>query len=740
MRSHFISISVSLVLLCCPAIVIATHIYGGELLYTHDQGDAYIVTLTLYGDCSGENYDKLTNAFPGIDIYKDNAYYDSLRLTENINLREEVSAVCPEDVNNTSCVNPEGKLPGVTKYVFSGTVFLPPAADWRIAFAAKMNNASWAGRSTAITNITIGNNGGGDLIYLEAFLNNEDGPNSSPQYSSIPTPYYCINRAQQYNQGAIDPDNDSLDFSLIPALINNTVTTSYIPPANGARPLTTAQGLFSFNSLSGQMSFTPSMLQHSVVVNKVEEYKNGKLVGSSMREMTFIVLDNCQNNPPLGIIDSNTIGGGATRDNVINICAGTPDVVFDIPAYDSDSDNIEITVNNIPTGAKATVSKNSKGEPYVHFTWDTQDVPTGIYNMYITYKDDACPLFSSQTIAYTLQIVNEIEIEEEILKLTNCFDMQQMQFSIKNGIIPRKVTITHSNGTVVGSYVDTTGVVIDSFKVGKYKLLAESDVLLCKKEYEFTVEHGGTYPYPPYNEDIVHCLYDEPQEILVRPVEDAEVKWYNSEGQILDGKPKYTTVKPANFKWYVSQVVDVCESVLDEVSVSVHDFPDIKIVDVPQQICAGDAVYLQAEGGVKYDWWPEKAIDYHDDSAYVYVRKPSTYSVTGYDAYGCPNTDTVIFSEVEQCCTISYPDAFTPNNDGLNDSWHPLTYGNADYFVLYVYDRWGKKVFETLNPRDRWDGSYNGKKCEIGTYHYYLRARCVTGHVEDKAGTVTLIR
>ncbi len=59
---------------------------------------------------------------------------------------------------------------------------------------------------------------------------------------------------------------------------------------------------------------------------------------------------------------------------------------------------------------------------------------------------------------------------------------------------------------------------------------------------------------------------------------------------------------------------------------------------------------------------------------------------------------------------------------------------------MSVYNRWGQRIFISSDPRERWDGTFNGKESEIGTYHYYLRAKCVTGHEENTKGSFILVR
>jgi len=733
-------VPVLLLLTFCSNNATATHLYGGELQYTHSSGNLYNVTLTLYGDCSGQNFDGLKAANPTVRILNNFNLYTTLFLTEDLAQRKEVSPVCPEDVEKTTCKDKvNGTLPGVTRFVYTGTANLPPSSNWQLIFTGEMNNNTQAGRSNNITNIIFGVDG--QLMALEARLNNMNGHNSSPNFTSLPTPFYCINRFQQYNQGAVDPDNDSLTFSLVNAIKGDGGTTQYAFPFSGSMPLASSAGTFNFDKMSGQLSFQPNVLQRSLVVNKVEEYKDGVLVGSSMREMTFIILNNCNNTPPTGKIDSGNITGGASKGNTVNVCANTPDVQFVINASDADSDRVTIDVKNLPQGATATVSNAQQGQPQVSFSWNTQDVEPGNYNFFITYTDDACPLYSSQTIAYTVNVVDPMVITHEVIRPTNCIFRQHIALDIRNGIIPRKVTVRNSLGTILSEYRDTTGVIVDSFKPGTYTVFAESEALQCKAQYTFNVEHSGTYPVPPeIAGDIDHCIGDAVRTLPVKPINDASINWYDIDGLRTESVPTYNTDRPGIFRWLVSQQVGVCESVMDTLTVTVHDYPDIRILNQPERICAGDGMYLLAEGGVKYDWLPEDKVVYFNDSAYTYVRQATTYSVKGYSRYGCANTDTITYDNIEQCCTFSYPTAFTPNGDGINDGWRPVTYGNMDFYLLSVYNRWGQRVYISSDPRERWDGSFKGKACEMDTYHYYLRAKCVTGGEEETKGSFILVR
>ena len=60
------------------------------------------------------------------------------------------------------------------------------------------------------------------------------------------------------------------------------------------------------------------------------------------------------------------------------------------------------------------------------------------------------------------------------------------------------------------------------------------------------------------------------------------------------------------------------------------------------------------------------------------------------------------------------------------------------YFV--VYNRWGEKLFETVQQEIGWDGTFKKKDCQTGVYDYYFKGKCKDGDELELKGNVTLIR
>ena len=81
---------------------------------------------------------------------------------------------------------------------------------------------------------------------------------------------------------------------------------------------------------------------------------------------------------------------------------------------------------------------------------------------------------------------------------------------------------------------------------------------------------------------------------------------------------------------------------------------------------------------------------------------------------------------LEENFAIYIPNAFTPNNDKINDTWGPEGIGISDKdYSLLVFDRWGEKIFEGKALNDRWDGTYNDVMVKNDVYVYKLNCKAI---------------
>lgn len=110
------------------------------------------------------------------------------------------------------------------------------------------------------------------------------------------------------------------------------------------------------------------------------------------------------------------------------------------------------------------------------------------------------------------------------------------------------------------------------------------------------------------------------------------------------------------------------------------------------------------------------------------------------NSLGCTDSARKIV-RVLDFCRIEVPSAFTPNNDGLNDFFHPHNAFKADNYDFRVYNRWGQLVFQSRNWQEKWDGRFRGEPQRTGVFVWMLSYKHRdTGQEVFRKGTVTLIR
>lgn len=146
-----------------------------------------------------------------------------------------------------------------------------------------------------------------------------------------------------------------------------------------------------------------------------------------------------------------------------------------------------------------------------------------------------------------------------------------------------------------------------------------------------------------------------------------------------------------------------------------------------------ESLTLNAGDGVTYVWQPDG-----ETTSQINVTQPGTYSVTVTDAFGCTNSAT---ATVEALCqsVLLFPNAFSPNGDGVNDFFTPFAQFIASY-NLQVYDRWGKLLFESDETNDGWDGTHSGFQMPMGVYVWFAQYTDDSGVQSKAQGNVTLIK
>lgn len=156
--------------------------------------------------------------------------------------------------------------------------------------------------------------------------------------------------------------------------------------------------------------------------------------------------------------------------------------------------------------------------------------------------------------------------------------------------------------------------------------------------------------------------------------------------------------------------------------------------------CFVTTVQLHATGALTYTWTPADMLNNDSIAAPVATPLSTTYfTVTGTDAFGCSAKDSIlIISELQAMVVV--PDAFTPNGDGRNDRIRPLIYCDFILEDFEIFNRWGQNVYKAFRIDEGWDGIFNGKQADLGTYMWYARGHRTNGESILYKGTINLIR
>ncbi len=159
-------------------------------------------------------------------------------------------------------------------------------------------------------------------------------------------------------------------------------------------------------------------------------------------------------------------------------------------------------------------------------------------------------------------------------------------------------------------------------------------------------------------------------------------------------------------------------------------------------IVKGERIQFNATGGTRYTWTPS---NYLSDSSvfnpvgYYPDTGTFTYYVHVVSPYGCQGDDTIKVTVVNQAAFF-VPTAFTPNGDGLNDVFRPIAIGYKNLNYFRVFNRWGEEVYYGTDLETGWDGTYNKRQADLGTYFWEISFTDRFGAKGFMKGDVTLLR
>lgn len=194
--------------------------------------------------------------------------------------------------------------------------------------------------------------------------------------------------------------------------------------------------------------------------------------------------------------------------------------------------------------------------------------------------------------------------------------------------------------------------------------------------------------------------------------------------------------------YYVRTLSNGCSSDVDSIFILVE--PALPQIEVKgrTRLCSGLDLLLDPGNipGARYTWFlpnGDSVVSAQLVREKLWLSDSGSYRLR-VDRGACSSAELEILVEVNDF-TFYFPTAFTPNGDGKNEAFYPVTNYNGPY-DLRIFDRWGVRIFYTQNPKDQWDGHINGTLAQPGAYSYVLTYEGCRGSQEVLYGTVFLLR
>ncbi|MEP7277350.1 MAG: M43 family zinc metalloprotease [Bacteroidota bacterium] len=195
------------------------------------------------------------------------------------------------------------------------------------------------------------------------------------------------------------------------------------------------------------------------------------------------------------------------------------------------------------------------------------------------------------------------------------------------------------------------------------------------------------------------------------------------------------TAAQTGLYWLRATTANGCVSA-DSVTIkNVYPLP-VQFLDAEEETCEGQNLELKAHGNwTTYQWFNNSW------GSSVTISMPGLYWLQVTSADGCVARDTIVVSSSQHCTTgIWFPNVFTPDHNGYNDLYRPIVKGMPENFRLFIYNRFGEKVFEATDCKKGWNGLYKNNLQPPGTFVWYCVYQFRGNPVKMQKGTLILVR
>ncbi|MDA7787347.1 PKD domain-containing protein [bacterium] len=793
-----------LVLSCLSFFSYASHLIGGEMTYNCLGDNLYEITLIMYVDCSPSNEQQITFDVSGLlTIYdSSNNFIETIEITN-----PEVIGLSDETVGNECLTLPTDLC--VLRGIYTVIVELPPiVGGYQLAYQRCCRNPS------IINVVTPGD-------YGNTYTTNIPGSelisdcNSSPSFNEYPPLALCLGDDIIVDLSATDPDGDELVYSLTTPFHGADITNPLLitPPPFTAVPWTAgysenypldANPAISIDANTGIITGTPNQMGMYIIGIKVEEYRDGVLINSVVRDFRFLIVD-CDvitSSIPLsswycnsltvsftnGSVNANTYLWDFGNENATSaefepnytypdtgnysvtlianpntICADTNVVSFPLytelnPVF-TEPDPQCLGTNSFSFEGEGIIPENAV------FNWEfgTTSTPTssnqlnpsnivfptvGIFPVSFNVVFDNC----DETFNSTIEIYDEAIFPTIPAQASQCLEGNVFNFSAA-GTYPTGSNFQWnfgSNANPQTSFQENPTAISFS-SLGEQLITLNVLYNDCENAVQGTVQIIGIENLEIESTPAAGC---EPFTVefssLLNPNQ------YGFEWNLDNGIVSNQT-NPVGI--YTEGSYDISLSVtnlnsLCKDSVNLTDY----ITVVPQPISSfsllSDSLIYNEAVQITNNSLHANSFLYEFSSGYTSTEFEPEYTIPSIgdftiwqyvqNQYECIDSSSVdLFVEFEH--TFWVPNVFTPNNNLVNDDFY-ASYTNVESYRMQIFNRWGEIVFDQEGKQPKWDGEDKTRKDKLDknqksdTYVYLIEYKTIADTSHKLRGIVSLIR
>ena len=462
--------------------------------------------------------------------------------------------------------------------------------------------------------------------------------------------------------------------------------------------------------------------------------------------------DATANNQTTTLASNLAIGTYRVLVSDMNNCIDSADVtVFEPSALTIYTSNDSVSCNGLSDGS-AIVDSVIGGNGVYFYLWDAaannqitdtaSSLIAGTYLVTVT-DQNGCSLDSSVTVSQPDSLM------VDTLSVVNPYCSSSNDGSITLNINGGTQPISSNWTNILGTY-SSTDQDIDSLFVGSY-IINVSDYNGCNSTDTITLTPNVEIIVNAGNDTLV-CFGDSLTLFgastgttnptlswdLFNPITSTDSIISTGSSQV---NISSFTQDSAQIYSFIYTVEEQSCTVKDSVLVTVVSLP---IVDAGLDVTLGynDPHILggtpTGPSGASYSWTPVTNFTFESDSILenpgIDVLSSVTYTVFVTDTNGCISSDQVVVSLIPN---IIVPSGFSPNGDGINDTWEIQNLEAFENTTVRVYNRWGTLIYDYDVENENWDGGGSSNEMiPVGTYYFIIEFDNYDGKRGNKTGPV----